>query len=86
MSKDTTHQIMTYLMDIKGELGTLHGKADGINSHLANLNGRVVTHTEQINEMKSELSGIKTKIAMYTSAIGTVVAVGWGFIKEKIHI
>lgn len=80
------NQIMTFLMGIKEDLGTLKGEAKAINSHLANLNGRVVTHTEQINALRSDHEGIKTKIAIYTSAIGTVVAVAWGIIKEKINL
>ena len=73
-------------MEMKEDLGFLKGEADKTNTHLANLNGRVVTHTEQISTIKQDLGGVKTKIAIYSSLAGGVITMGWQFIKSKIGI
>lgn len=49
-------QIIDALFEIKESVGRIGGTLKGVENHLANLNGRVVTHTEQINGIKQRQS------------------------------
>ena len=75
--------VMRVLLEIKEDLGELKGEARKTNEHLKNLNGRVATHTEQINTVKTDITGIKTKIAVYSTLAGGVITMGWSVIKSK---
>lgn len=67
-------------------VGELKGRLDAVDKYLDNLNDRIVSHNEEISEIKQEQTGIKTKIAIWASVIGTIVAFGTDIIKAKIGL
>jgi len=56
------------LIDMKGEIGHLSGKVDGINQRLDRMNGSLVSHDKRINKNESKIDNLLGKV----SIVGTI--------------
>ena len=75
MEQNNIDRIMSFLADIKGEMGEIKGEMKGINNHLGTLNGSVAEQGRRINKCEEKIDVQTGRSVGWSLAIATAVSI-----------